>query len=76
MNLSPTGVTNAAKTRIFYGQLIPSSTLRFRQHNPNSGIIDLKAPYRGFRYVREILKMLPEMPEPILLTQILPRLLL
>jgi hypothetical protein len=26
--------------------------------------------YRGFQYVHEILKMLPEMPEPILLTQI------
>ncbi|MBD0301814.1 MAG: IS4 family transposase, partial [Tolypothrix sp. T3-bin4] len=25
---------------------------------------------RGFRYVREMLKMLPEKPEPILLAQI------
>ncbi|MEH2347224.1 MAG: transposase [Nostoc sp.] len=42
--------------------------------NPDSGIIDLKTHYRGFRYVREILKMLPEMPEPILLTQIFAKL--
>ncbi|WP_334688351.1 hypothetical protein [Nostoc sp.] len=29
----------------------------FRILNPDSGIIDLKAHYRGFRYVHEILKM-------------------
>ncbi|WP_257236226.1 hypothetical protein [Nostoc sp. 'Peltigera malacea cyanobiont' DB3992] len=46
----------------------------FRQHNPGSGIIDLKAYYRGFRYVREMLKMLTEIPEPILLTQIFSKL--
>lgn len=46
----------------------------FRQHNPGSGITDLKAHYRGFRYVREILKMLPQQPEPILLSQILAQL--
>ncbi|RUT06949.1 hypothetical protein DSM107010_51200 [Chroococcidiopsis cubana SAG 39.79] len=46
----------------------------FRHHNPNSGIIDLKAYYRGFQYVREMLKMLPEKPEPILLAQIFAKL--
>ena len=46
----------------------------FRHHNLDSSIIDLKAYYRGFRYVREMLKMLPEMPEPILLTQIFAKL--
>jgi len=44
------------------------------QHNPNSGIIDLKAYYRGFQYVREMLKMLREKPEPILLAQIFAKL--
>jgi hypothetical protein len=29
----------------------------FRLLNPDSGIIDLKAYYRGFRYVREMLKL-------------------
>lgn len=28
----------------------------FRQQNPDSGIIDLKAYYRGFQYVREASK--------------------
>ena len=42
----------------------------FRKHNPGSGIIDLKAYYRGFRYIREMLKILPQKPEPILLAKI------
>ena len=46
----------------------------FRQDNPGSGIVDLKAYCRGFRYVREMLKMLPEQPEPILLAQIFAKL--
>ncbi|MBD2359471.1 transposase [Tolypothrix sp. FACHB-123] len=46
----------------------------FRLLNPDSGIIDLKAHYRGFRYVNEVLKMLPEIPEPILLNQIFAKL--
>ncbi len=49
-------------------------TSRKRELNPGSGIIDLKAYHRGFRYVREILKMLPEIPDPILLTQIFAKL--
>lgn len=64
------------KHAFFMVSLSHYQLLDFRQHNPDSGIIDLKAPYDGFRYIREISKMLPEMPDPILLTQILPRLLL
>jgi putative transposase len=44
------------------------------QDNPESGIVDLKAYYRGFRYVREMLKMLPGRPEPILLGRIFAKL--
>jgi len=47
---------------------------QFREDNPGSGIVDLKAYCRGFRYVREMLKMLPEQPEPILLAQIFAKL--
>jgi IS4 transposase len=74
MNLSQTAVTNAANLAFFMVNLSHHVLADFRQHNPGSGIIDLKAYYRGFRYVREILKMLPEMPEPILLTQIFAKL--
>jgi putative transposase len=37
-------------------------------------LLILRVTQSGFRYVREMLKMLPEMPEPILLTQIFAKL--
>ncbi len=74
MNLNQTAVTNAANLAFFMVNLSYHLLSDFRLLNPDSGIIDLKAHYRGFRYVREILKMLPEMPEPILLTQIFAKL--
>lgn len=74
MNLSQTAVTNAANLAFFMVNLSHHLLADFRQHNPNSGILDLKAYYRGFRYVHEILKMLPQQPNPILLTQIFTKL--
>lgn len=74
MNLSQTAVTNAANLAFFMVNLSHHLLSDFRQHNPNSGIIHLKAYYRGFQYVREMLKMLREKPEPILLTQIFAKL--
>lgn len=47
---------------------------QFREDNPGSGIVDLQAYCRGFRYVREMLKMLPQQLEPILLSQIFAKL--
>ncbi|WP_459195303.1 hypothetical protein [Nostoc sp. FACHB-892] len=58
-------MTNAANLAFFMVNLSHHFLSGFRLLNPDSGIIDLKAHYRGFRYVHEILKMLPEMPEPI-----------
>jgi putative transposase len=74
MNLSQTAVTNAANLAFFMVNLSHHILADFRQLNPRSGIIDLKAYYRGFRYVHEMLKMLPQIPEPILLTQIFAKL--
>ncbi|WP_152591186.1 transposase [Nostoc sphaeroides] len=74
MNIGQTAVTNAANLAFFMVNLSHHLLADFRTLNPDSGIIDLKAHYRGFRYVHEILKMLPEIPEPILLTQIFAKL--
>ncbi len=41
---------------------------------PTLALLILRLTQSGFRYVREMLKMLPEMPEPILLTQIFAKL--
>ncbi|WP_396020694.1 transposase [Aulosira sp. FACHB-615] len=74
MNLSQTAVTNAANLAFFMVNLSHHLLADFRKHNPGSSIIDLKAYYRGFRYVREMLKILPQKPEPILLAQIFAKL--
>ena len=39
--------------------------------HPAYSILDLKADCRGYKYVEETIKMLPEKPEPVLLRQIL-----
>ncbi|MEH1833657.1 MAG: hypothetical protein V7L29_16680 [Nostoc sp.] len=50
-------MTNAANLAFFMVNLSHHLLADFRILNPDSGIIDLKAHYRGFRYVHEILKM-------------------
>ncbi|MFB2772476.1 hypothetical protein ACE1AT_24805 [Pelatocladus sp. BLCC-F211] len=42
----------------------------FRQFNPDFSITDLKALFRGYRYVEETIKLLPQKPDPILLANI------
>ena len=39
--------------------------------HPAYSILDLKADCRGYKYVEETIKLLPEKPEPILLAKIL-----
>jgi hypothetical protein len=49
--------------------------LRERQaHEPNAGVLDLKAHYRGLCYAQEVIQLLPKKPEPGLLRQILTQL--
>jgi len=42
----------------------------FRKVHPNSSILDLKAYFRAAKYFEEIIKLLPQKPEPFLLEQI------
>jgi putative transposase len=74
MNQSETAVTNAANLAFFMVNLSHYLLSKFRPNNPGAGIIDLKAYYCGFKYVQEMLKILPERPEPILLTRIFAKL--
>jgi len=39
------------------------------EHN-GFGVLDLKARYRGQKYLQETLKMLPQKPEPIVIDTI------
>lgn len=73
MNVKQTAVTNAANLSLFMVNVTHCLLADFRQHNPCFGVLDLKAHFRGYKYVDETLKLLPEKPEPILLARIYDR---
>ena len=70
MNVTETSVTNAANLSLFMVNLSQPLLREFRQAVPDASVLDLKAHFRGHKYVTETLKLLPEMPEPILLERI------
>ena len=73
MNITPTGVTNAANLSLFMVNV--AYRLRADSHPRDSpySVLDLKADCRGYKYVEETIQMLPEKPDPILLAKILHR---
>lgn len=74
MNIKETQLTNALNLSLFMTNLSQVLLREFRQTNPESGILDLKAYYRAAKYFEETIKMLPQKPEPILFEQIFGRL--
>ena len=70
MNVTETAVTNAANLSLFMVNVAQSLLPDFRQHAPLAGVLDLKTHLRGCKYVTETLKLLPKMPDPILLQHI------
>jgi putative transposase len=73
MNIKETAVTNAAQLAFFMVNFSTVLLQRFQTLNPAFGILDLKAHYRGYRYVTEMLKILPQKPDGILLTAVFER---
>ena len=71
MNVTPTGVTNAANLSLFMVNVSYRLQADVRQRAPDYSVLDLKADCRGYKYVEETIKMLPEKPEPVLLERIL-----
>lgn len=70
MNVTPTAVTNAANLSLFMVDVAALLLHDFRQLIPQFGVLDLKAHFRGHKYVTETIKLLPEKPDPILLAQV------
>jgi IS4 transposase len=70
MNTKETPLTNALNLSLFMVNVSQVLLREFRQTNPDSGILDLKAYFRAAKYFQETIKMLPEKPKPILLDQI------
>jgi len=71
MNVTPTGVTNAANLALFMVNVAYRLRADVHVPAPDYSILDLKADCRGYKYVEETIQMLPEKPEPVLLGQIL-----
>jgi hypothetical protein len=71
MNMTPTGVTNAANLSLFMVNGVYHLQADGRQRDPNYSILDLTADCRGYTYVEETIKMLPEKSAPVFLDQIL-----
>jgi putative transposase len=70
MNVTQVTVTNAANLSLFMVNLAALLLRDFRRLNPQFGVLDLKAHFRGRKYVSETIKLLPEKPDPILLAQV------
>jgi putative transposase len=73
MNVKETPVTNAANLSLFMVNLSQLLLRDFRQQDSTVNVLDLKAYYRGHKYVAETFKWLPQKPEPILIARIFER---
>jgi putative transposase len=70
MNVKQTAVTNAANLSFFMVNFSSVLLRHYRKNNPEFSILDLKSHYRGYRYVAETIKLLPQKPDGILLAEI------
>jgi len=70
MNVHQTAVTNAANLSLFMVDISQLLMCQYRKDDPNFSILDLKAYYRGYRYVIETIKILPQIPDENLVSQL------
>ena len=70
MNVKEVPLTNALNLSLFMVNVSQVLLAEFRKTNPQSSVLDLKAYCRAARYFEEMIKMLPQKPEPILIQQI------
>jgi len=70
MNVTQTAVTNAANLSLFSVDLSQVLMCKYRKDDPNFSVLDLKAYYRGYRYVIETIKILPQLPDENLVSQL------
>ncbi len=70
MTVTATGVSNAANLSLMMVSVSAVVLEEVRQSDPQCSVLDLKAWYRGSKYVQETLKFLPERPNAIIVEQI------
>jgi putative transposase len=73
MHITETPVTNAANLSLFRVNVSEGLRRALRPDQAESSVLDLKAYYRGTKYVAETLKMLPQKTDPNLLARIMQR---
>lgn len=71
MNTTQTAVTNAVNLSFFMVNFSSLLLRDFRRDNSHFSLLDLKARFRGYKYLDEIWKLLPQKPDPISWSQIL-----
>ncbi|MDQ5853376.1 MAG: transposase [Chloroflexota bacterium] len=70
MSVTATGVTNAANLALFMVNLSAVLLAQLRQQDPQCSVLDLKAFYRGSKYVTALIKLLPESPDEDLMAHL------
>ena len=70
MNVNKTPVNNAANLSMFMVNVSAKLLVPLRAEHAELSVLDLKARYRGMKYLRETLKILPQKPDPIVIDQI------
>jgi putative transposase len=60
MHVTPTGVTNAANLALFMVSVAYCLRADGYSRDPDDSVLDLKADCRGYKYVEETIKLLPE----------------
>ena len=70
MNVNEIPVNTAANLSMFMVNVSAKLREVFGSEHPGYGILDIKARYRGIRYLQETLKGLPQKPEPIVIDNI------
>lgn len=70
MNIEKEAVTNAANLSFFMVNFSSVLLRHYRKNNPEFSVLDLKSHYRGYRYVAETIKLLPQKPDAILLSEV------
>jgi putative transposase len=73
MNVTATGVSNAANLALFMVNVSAVLLREARRRDAACSVLDLKAYYRGYKYVAETIKMLPGKPEEDLIRRIYQR---
>ena len=73
MNINETRVNNAANLSMFMVNVSAKLLAPLRLEHAEGSVLDIKARYRGVKYLREALKILPQKPDPIVIDQIAER---